>query len=227
LNNVIVSIIAAMDRNRGIGAGAKLPWRLSADLKRFRDLTMGHHIIVGRKTYESIVQIGGGPLPGRRMIVVTRDRNYKADGCDAAYSIEDAIGLARERGESEAFICGGAEIYSQSIGIVDRMYLTFIEAEVAADTFFPEFDEREWSEQDSFYQPADEKNQYQSIFKLLVASAGAFCITRRPDVSRESCLRSSSPVACSGRPPQTGLSTVHRFARSGVKDKSPGRRCRN
>jgi dihydrofolate reductase len=133
---VIVSIIAAMDRKCGIGVDNKLPWRLSADLKRFRELTMGHHIIVGRKTFESI----GRPLPGRRMIVVTRDRNYKAEGCDLAHSVEDATRLARERGESEVFICGGAEIYAQSIGIVGRMYLTFVGAEVAADTFFPEFD---------------------------------------------------------------------------------------
>ena len=161
---MIVSIIAAMDRKRGIGVDNKLPWRLSADLKRFRELTMGHHIIVGRKTFESI----GRPLPGRRMIVVTRDRDYKAEGCDLSHSLEDAIDLARERGESEAFICGGAEIYAQSIGIVDRMYLTFVDAEVAADTFFPEFDEREWSERESIYQPADEKNQYPFAFKMLV-----------------------------------------------------------
>jgi len=161
---VIVSIIAAMDRKRGIGVDNKLPWRLSADLKRFRDLTMGHHIIVGRKTFESI----GRPLPGRRMIVMTRDRNYKAEGCDVAHSVEDAIDLARGRGENEVFICGGAEIYSQTIGAVDRMYLTFVDAEVAADTFFPEFDEQEWIERESSYQPADEKNQYPFIFKALV-----------------------------------------------------------
>ena len=160
---MIISIIVAMDRNRGIGIDNKLPWRLPADLKRFRELTMGHHIIVGRKTYESI----GRPLPGRRMIVVTRDLNYKAAGCDVAHSVEDAINLARERGESEVFICGGAEIYAQIIGVADRMYLTFVDAEVAADTFFPEFDEREWNERESFYQPADEKNQYAFTFKLM------------------------------------------------------------
>ena len=165
---MIVSIIAAMDRKRGIGVNNRLPWRLSADLKRFRELTMGHHIIVGRKTFESI----GRPLPGRRMIVVTRDRNYKAEGCDLAHSVEDAINLARERGESEAFICGGAEIYARSIDVADRMYLTSVDAEVAADTFFPEFDEREWSERASFYQPADEKNQYPFTFRALVRRSG-------------------------------------------------------
>jgi dihydrofolate reductase len=161
---VIVSIIAAMDRKRGIGVDNKLPWRLSADLKRFRDLTMGHHIIVGRKTFESI----GRPLPGRKMIIVTNDRAYKAEGCDLAHSIDDAINLARERGESEVFICGGAEIYGQSIAIADRMYLTLVDAEVAADTFFPEFDEREWTEHESFYHPADEKNEYAFNFKMMI-----------------------------------------------------------
>jgi dihydrofolate reductase len=152
-----------MDRKRGIGVDNKLPWRLSADLKRFRELTMGHHIIVGRKTFESI----GRPLPGRRTIVVTRDVNYKAECCEVAHSVEDAINLARERGESEVFICGGAEIYAQTIGVADRMYLTLVDAEVAADTFFPEFDEREWIEQENSYQSADEKNQYPFTFKLV------------------------------------------------------------
>jgi dihydrofolate reductase len=165
---VIISIIAAMDRNRAIGVDNKLPWRLPADLKRFRDLTMGRHLIMGRKTYESI----GKPLPGRRMIVVTRDTTYKAEGCDVVHSVEDAINLASERGESEVFIGGGAEIYAQSIGIVDRMYLTFVDAEVEADTFFPEFDEREWNELGSFYQPADEKNQYAFNFRLMVRKNG-------------------------------------------------------
>ena len=161
---MIVSIIAAMDRRRGIGVDNKLPWRLSADLKRFRELTMGHHIIVGRKTFESI----GKPLPGRQMIVVTRDRSYEAEGCEVVHSIEDAMKLARDRGESEVFICGGAEIYAQSIEVADRMYLTLVEAEVVADTFFPEFDEQEWSERESVYQPADEKNQYSFTFKILI-----------------------------------------------------------
>jgi dihydrofolate reductase len=161
---VIVSIIAAMDRRRGIGVDNQLPWRLSADLKRFRELTMGHHIIVGRKTFESI----GRPLPGRRMIVVTRDKNHQAEGCDVVHTVEDAIELARGRGESEVFVCGGAEIYAQTIGIADRMYLTFVDAEVAADIFFPEFDEREWREQESVYHPPDEKNQYPFTFKLLL-----------------------------------------------------------
>jgi len=165
---VIVSIIAAMDKERGIGVDNKLPWRLSADLKRFRELTMGHHIIVGRKTFESI----GKPLPGRQMIIVTRDRSYEAEGCEVVHSIEDAMKLARDRGESEAFICGGAEIYAESIAIADRIYLTLVDAEVPADTFFPKFDEGEWSERESFYHPADDRNQYPFTFKMLVRTHG-------------------------------------------------------
>jgi dihydrofolate reductase len=162
--NLIISILAAMDRKRGIGVDNKLPWRLPADMKRFRELTMGHHIIVGRKTFESI----GRPLPGRKMIVVTHDAAYKAEGCDLAHSIEDAVNLARGRGENEVFICGGAEIYGQTIAIADRMYLTLVDAEVAADIFFPEFDEREWSVQESFYHPVDEKNEYAFNFKMMI-----------------------------------------------------------
>nr|AIA18899.1 Dihydrofolate reductase [uncultured bacterium] len=163
---MIVSLIAALDRKRGIGINNQLPWRLSADLKKFRELTMGHHIVVGRKTYESI----GKPLAGRTMIVVTRDESYRADGCDVVHSPEAAIEMARGRNESEVFVCGGAEIYAQSIGIADRMYLTFVDAEVAADTFFPQFNEDKWREAESVYQPADEKNQYSFTFKLLVSA---------------------------------------------------------
>jgi dihydrofolate reductase len=161
---MIVSLIAAMDRNRGIGIDNKLPWRLPADLRKFRELTMGHHIIVGRKTFESI----GQPLPGRQIIIVTRKRGFHAEGCFVVYSVEDAIRLARSRGESEVFVCGGAEIYAQSLNIADRLYLTLIDAEVAADTFFPELNENEWDERESIYQPADEKNQYSFTFKFLI-----------------------------------------------------------
>ncbi|MCI0485368.1 MAG: dihydrofolate reductase [Blastocatellia bacterium] len=163
---MIVSLIVAMDCMRGIGKGNRLPWRLSSDLKRFRALTMGHHIIVGRKTFESI----GRPLPGRQMIVVTRNRDFKPEGCMIAHSLEDAITLARERGESEVFISGGARIYARSLKLADRLYLTLVHAEVGADTFFPEWDEREWIEKETSYHPADEKNEYATTFKLLQKS---------------------------------------------------------
>lgn len=153
-----------MDRKRGIGIGNQLPWRLSADLKRFRELTMGHHIIVGRKTFDSI----GKPLPGRQMIIVTRDLAFQAEGCFVCHTVSEAISLARQRGEREVFVCGGAEIYAQTIALADRFYLTSVDAEVAADTFFPEFDESEWIERELTFHPADEKNQFPFTFKLLV-----------------------------------------------------------
>jgi len=163
---MIVSIIAALDRNRGIGIGNQLPWRLPADLKRFRELTMGHHIIVGRKTFESI----GKPLPGRQTIIVTRDRAYSTAGCSVAHSIEEAIDLARERSETEVFVCGGSEIYAQAMGLADVMYLTLVDAEVAADAFFPAFDPRDWEERESLHHPADGKNQYPFTFKVMTRS---------------------------------------------------------
>jgi len=153
-----------MDRRSGIGIGNQLPWRLSADLKRFRELTMGHHIIVGRKTFESI----GRPLPGRQMIIVTRDHSFQTENCLVCHSLETAIELARQRGENEVFICGGAEIYAQSLKLAHRLYLTLVDAEVPADTFFPEFDRQEWVEQESVSHTADEKNQFPFAFKLLI-----------------------------------------------------------
>jgi len=165
---LIVSLIAAMDKKRGIGFDNQLPWRLSADLKKFRELTMGHHIVVGRKTFASI----GKPLPGRQMIIVTRDRGFRADGCFVFHSPEEAIQFAEARGESEVFICGGAEIYEQSIARADRLYLTLVDAEVTADTFFPAFDEGDWQERECAFHPADEKNQFPFTFKLLVRKDG-------------------------------------------------------
>ena len=161
---MIVSIIAAMDNRRGIGIENRLPWRLSADLKRFRELTMGHHIIVGRKTFDSI----GKPLPGRQMIVVTRDNEFQADGCDVCHSLPGALDFARSRGEEEVFIIGGAQIYEQALPLADRMYLTFVDAEIVADTFFPAFDPQDWSERERIPHPADEKNQFSFSFSLLV-----------------------------------------------------------
>jgi dihydrofolate reductase len=169
---VIVSLIAAMDRTRAIGIDKRLPWRLSADLRRFRELTMGHHIIVGRKTFESI----GRALPGRRTIIVTRNENYQSpadsENLSIVHSVEEAIELARERDETELFVCGGAEIYAQTIGLADRLYLTFVETEAAADVFFPEWDESEWEVRESVFHSADEKNQFPFLFKSLYRKRG-------------------------------------------------------
>ena len=160
---MIISLIVAMDEKRGIGKAGKLPWRLSSDLKRFRELTMGHHLIVGRKTFESI----GRPLPGRQMIVVTRNSGFNPEGCFVASSVQNAIALAKERRETEAFVIGGAEIYSQTIESADRLYLTRVHAEVDADTFFPELKNEQWTATQNFFQPADNRNQYAFTFQLL------------------------------------------------------------
>ncbi|MEW6212351.1 MAG: dihydrofolate reductase [Acidobacteriota bacterium] len=160
---MIVSIIVAMDSRGAIGVRGGLPWRLSSDLKRFRERTLGHHIIMGRKTFESI----GKPLPGRETIIITRDQNFKAEGCAIARSLDEALSLARARGEQEAFICGGAQIYEQAIALADRVYLTAVHTQVEADTFFPAWDRSEWIEKESIDHPMDEKNQYAFSFKLL------------------------------------------------------------
>jgi len=133
-----VSLIVAMDRNRVIGHQGKVPWRLPADLKRFRALTMGHHIVMGRRTWESI----GRPLPGRHNIVVTRDRVYRAAGATVAASLGAALELARD--DAEIFVIGGGEIYREALPLAHRVYLTQVEAEYPGDTFFPRLEPGEW-----------------------------------------------------------------------------------
>lgn len=160
---MIVSLIVAAGKNRAIGYKGALPWRLSADLARFKRLTMGHHLVMGRKTYESI----GRPLPGRTSIVVTRRSDYKAEGCCVVHSLDEALQLARERGEQEAFIIGGAEIYRTALPIADRIYLTEVEASPEADTFLPEFDAAEWEQDDEEFISTDERNQYSMRFVTL------------------------------------------------------------
>ncbi|WNG34147.1 dihydrofolate reductase [Archangium violaceum] len=133
-----LSAIVAMASNRCIGKDNTLPWRLPADLKRFKQLTMGHTLILGRKTYESI----GRPLPGRTMVVVTRQRDYAPEGVQVVHSLEQA--LEQARGDDEAFIAGGADLYRQSMERVQRLYLTRIEREYEGDAFFPEVDLSGW-----------------------------------------------------------------------------------
>jgi dihydrofolate reductase len=133
----MMSIIAAMALNRAIGLANRIPWRLPADLQRFKRLTMGHSLIVGRKTYESI----GRALPGRTMIVVSRDTGFVAANVTVAHSLAQALARA---GDDEVFIGGGADIYRQALPIADRIYLTVIEKAFAGDTFFPDFDITTW-----------------------------------------------------------------------------------
>jgi dihydrofolate reductase len=140
LSAPILSVIVAMARNRVIGIRNTLPWRLPEDLKHFKALTMGHHIVMGRKTYESI----GKPLPGRTTVIVTRDAGYRMDGCLTANSIDGAIAVCGA--DPEIFFVGGAELYAQVLPRADRLYLTEIQAEYEGDARFPPFEMGEWRE---------------------------------------------------------------------------------
>ncbi len=129
-----VSVIAALAKNRVIGIENRLPWRLPEDLAHFKALTLDHPVLMGRKTFESL----GRPLPRRTNVVITRNADYRPDGCLVAASIPAAIALCQ--GTDEIFFIGGAELYAQAIPLADRLYLTEVDAEPAGDAWFPEFD---------------------------------------------------------------------------------------
>lgn len=132
---MIVSIIAAIGKNRELGKNNKLLWDIPEDLNHFRSITAGHAVIMGRKTHESI----GRVLPKRINIVITRDANYISEGCEICSSLDEALNLAEKSGETEVFVIGGGEIYKQAIGLVDKLYLTVVDSTFDADTFFPEY----------------------------------------------------------------------------------------
>jgi dihydrofolate reductase len=155
-----ISLIVAMSDGGVIGRDGELPWRLSADLQRFKRLTMGHHILMGRKTFESI----GRPLPGRKMVVVTRQIDYSPDAAQIAHSLGEALELARAASDDEAFVIGGGEIYRQSLDVVNRMYITHVDAEVAGDTHFPAVDWSAWQLVEEICHPADGKNAFKHRF---------------------------------------------------------------
>lgn len=131
-----ISLIAALSENRVIGVGNKLPWHISEDLKRFKRLTSGHPVIMGRKTFESI----GRALPNRTNIIITRDVDFKAEGCIVVHSLEEAIAKASQsEGNDEVYIIGGGQIFSQAIGKADRLYLTIVHTTLDGDAYFPEY----------------------------------------------------------------------------------------
>jgi dihydrofolate reductase len=134
---MMVSLIAAMAKNRAIGLGNGLPWHLPPDLRRFKALTTGHTLIMGRKTFETL----RGPLPWRTTIVVTRREDYAPPGVLVARSIGEALSLAEG---DEVFVAGGEDIFRQTLDRADRLYLTRIDQDFSGDTFFPEFDESAW-----------------------------------------------------------------------------------
>ena len=155
-----LSIIAAMSANRVIGRDNSLPWKLPGDWKRFKNLTMGHYLLMGRKTFESIVR----PLPGRTTVVITHQTGFAPAGVLVAHSIDQALHVVAE--DDEVFVAGGAQIYQQMLPRADRLYLTSIHEEFEGDTKFPEFEESDWqliSEED--YEP-NEKNPYPYTFSV-------------------------------------------------------------
>ncbi|KAF0223840.1 MAG: dihydrofolate reductase [bacterium] len=143
-----ISIIAAMSSNYVIGINNTLPWKLSEDLKHFKELTLGKSLIMGRKTFDSI----GRPLPGREIIVVTRQENYSQIGVKVAYSLKEAIKIAQQE---EVFIAGGAQIYQQSLDLADTFYLTLIEKDFIGDVYFPKWNNQAWQmdNEESYYSP--------------------------------------------------------------------------
>ncbi|QFI40086.1 type 3 dihydrofolate reductase [Moritella marina ATCC 15381] len=158
---MIVSMIAALANNRVIGLDNKMPWHLPAELQLFKRATLGKPIVMGRNTFESI----GRPLPGRLNIVLSRQRDYVAEGVTVVATLEDAIVAAGD--VEELMIIGGATIYSQCLAAADRLYLTHIELTTAGDTWFPDYEQYNWQEIEQEYFVADDNNPHDYRFSLL------------------------------------------------------------
>ncbi len=160
----MISAIVAMAKNGVIGKKGKLPWYLPAELAHFKELTMGHPIIMGRRTHESI----GRALPGRSNIIITHDKNYQAaEGCQVVDSLNGAIKTAKTKpGDEEVFIIGGEQVYKEALPKLDRVYLTKVDAGIKGDKYF-EYDPKEWRRISSEKHSADDKNQYDYEFVVL------------------------------------------------------------
>lgn len=156
-----ISFVVAADENNGIGKDNKLLCQLPADMKFFKTLTWGHTLIMGRKTFESM---NNKALPGRESIVITRQKDFISDNCLIAYSIEHALELAKK--DRKIFIIGGADIFSQTISLVDNIYLTRIHHQFECDSYFPEISVEEWELNEEKTFPQDEKNAYSYSFLL-------------------------------------------------------------
>ncbi len=154
----MITIIAAIANNNALGKDNDLIWHLPADLIRFRKTTTGHHIIMGRNTYESI----GKPLPNRTTVIITRNKNYKAEGCIVVNSIKEALNIAKN--DESPFIIGGAQIYKEAIELVDKLDITEVHHKFDADVFFPEIDKEKWLETSRQRFSKDEKNIYEYSF---------------------------------------------------------------
>ncbi len=153
-------LIAAMAKNRVIGHHNRLPWHLPADLRHFKALTLGKSLLMGRKTWESLP----GPLPGRQLILLTRDPHYRANGCRIAHTLEQALTLAGS--DHELWVAGGESLYRQTLPLAQRLYLTEIACQPEGDTHFPAWPAAEWELLDNEPHPADERNPYSYRFSL-------------------------------------------------------------
>lgn len=156
---MIISLIAARSRNGVIGKNNDLPWRLPDDMKYFMTTTRGHHAIMGRKNYDSLPD-AFKPLPNRTNIVVTRQSNFDAPGCIVVHSLEQALKMAKDSGEQETFVIGGAEIYALALPQAHKLYLTEIAADVEGDTYFPAFNPQHWVETSRKHHAADERHPF-------------------------------------------------------------------
>ncbi len=160
---MIKSIIVAVAENGVIGKDNDLVWHLPADMRYFKNTTIGHHVIMGRKTFESFKK----PLKDRTNIVITRNQNFHHEGCIVKHNLQDAFEYCKKNLQEEVFILGGAEIYRQSIPLTDRIYITEVHHSFDGDTYFPDFDKDEWVEKKREDHDPDEKNPYPYSFVLL------------------------------------------------------------
>ena len=152
--------MAAVAENGVLGAAGALPWHLPTDMKHFKELTTGHTIIMGRRTFETLRR----PLPNRRNVVVTRNRAYQASGAFVVHDLDEALSLASQ--DDEVFVVGGGEIYEQAIPRADRLHLTLVHAVLEGDTFFPKFTEADWVLSEDIYNEADEEHSHPFSFRL-------------------------------------------------------------
>ena len=163
---MIKSIIAAKTTNHVIGKNNQLPWHMPADLHHFRRLTLGHHVIMGRRTYESLPRT----LIGRKLIVLSQNIYYHLRDCHTAPDLKTAFKLAEKAGETEVFVAGGSTIYQSAIALVDKMYLTEIKTEIMGDSFFPAINMHEWRETQRTSHKPDDQNCYAYDFVELIRS---------------------------------------------------------
>ena len=161
---MIISILVAVSQNNVIGFNGQLPWQLPADMKYFRELTIGHHVIMGRKTYDSIKN----PLSYRTNIVITRQRDLQLEGVIVSNDLESAFKKCEEGEETECFVIGGADIIKQCLDKADKIYLTTIYHDFEGDTYLPKMDITKWKETKNEYHESDENNQYNYSFKTFV-----------------------------------------------------------